>query len=98
MRPVTADTCSTFVTSCSVTPTRVRFRNRAFLGVGHVGQRSARCNGARAPRPALPACTAGHHAPASTPRLRHPAITAAIVGPRTMDHLESQLPAADVEL
>ena len=30
--------------------------------------------------------------------LRHPAITAAIIGPRTMDHLESQLAAADIEL
>ncbi len=30
--------------------------------------------------------------------VRHPAVTAAIIGPRTMDHLESQLPAADVEL
>jgi aryl-alcohol dehydrogenase-like predicted oxidoreductase len=30
--------------------------------------------------------------------LRHPAITAAIIGPRTMEHLESQLTAADVEL
>jgi aryl-alcohol dehydrogenase-like predicted oxidoreductase len=30
--------------------------------------------------------------------LRHPAITAAIIGPRTMEHLESQLAAADVEL
>jgi diketogulonate reductase-like aldo/keto reductase len=30
--------------------------------------------------------------------IRHPAVTAAIIGPRTMDHLESQLPAADVEL
>ena len=30
--------------------------------------------------------------------LRHPAITAAIIGPRTIDHLESQLTAADVEL
>ena len=30
--------------------------------------------------------------------LRHPAVTAAIIGPRTMDHLESQLDAADVEL
>ena len=30
--------------------------------------------------------------------LRHPAMTAAIIGPRTMDHLESQLAAADVEL
>jgi aryl-alcohol dehydrogenase-like predicted oxidoreductase len=30
--------------------------------------------------------------------IRHPAVTAAIVGPRTMDHLESQLGAADVEL
>ena len=28
----------------------------------------------------------------------HPAVTAAIIGPRTMDHLESQLPAADVKL
>ena len=28
--------------------------------------------------------------------LRHPAVTAAIIGPRTMDHLESQLPAAGV--
>jgi len=26
---------------------------------------------------------------------RHPAVTAAIIGPRTMEHLESQLPAAD---
>ncbi|HEY1590270.1 MAG TPA: aldo/keto reductase [Solirubrobacteraceae bacterium] len=30
--------------------------------------------------------------------IRHRAVTAAIVGPRTMDHLESQLPAADVVL
>jgi aryl-alcohol dehydrogenase-like predicted oxidoreductase len=30
--------------------------------------------------------------------IRHPAVTAAIIGPRTMDHLESQLTGADVEL
>ena len=30
--------------------------------------------------------------------LRHPAITAAIIGPRTMEHLESQLTAAGVTL
>jgi aryl-alcohol dehydrogenase-like predicted oxidoreductase len=30
--------------------------------------------------------------------IRHPAVTAAIIGPRTMEHLESQLPAADVNL
>jgi aryl-alcohol dehydrogenase-like predicted oxidoreductase len=30
--------------------------------------------------------------------LRHPAATAAIIGPRTMDHLDSQLAAADVDL
>ena len=30
--------------------------------------------------------------------IRHPAVTAAIIGPRTMEHLESQLPAASVEL
>jgi aryl-alcohol dehydrogenase-like predicted oxidoreductase len=30
--------------------------------------------------------------------IEHPAITAAIIGPRTMEHLESQLTAADVEL
>jgi aryl-alcohol dehydrogenase-like predicted oxidoreductase len=30
--------------------------------------------------------------------LRHPAITAAIIGPRTMEHLDSQLGAAGVEL
>ncbi|MFI5890053.1 aldo/keto reductase [Actinoplanes sp. NPDC051513] len=30
--------------------------------------------------------------------LRHPGITSAIIGPRTMDHLESQLPAAEVAL
>ncbi|MBL7495563.1 aldo/keto reductase [Frankia sp. CNm7] len=30
--------------------------------------------------------------------LRHPAVTSAIIGPRTMEHLESQLPAADVTL
>jgi aryl-alcohol dehydrogenase-like predicted oxidoreductase len=30
--------------------------------------------------------------------IRHPAITAAIIGPRTMEHLESQLTAAEVEL
>jgi aryl-alcohol dehydrogenase-like predicted oxidoreductase len=30
--------------------------------------------------------------------LRHPAVTSAIIGPRTMEHLESQLPAADVDL
>jgi aryl-alcohol dehydrogenase-like predicted oxidoreductase len=30
--------------------------------------------------------------------LNHPAVTAAIIGPRTMEHLESQLAAADVQL
>src|SRR3954468_11536337 len=30
--------------------------------------------------------------------IRHPGVTAAIIGPRTMDHLESQLTAADVTL
>jgi aryl-alcohol dehydrogenase-like predicted oxidoreductase len=30
--------------------------------------------------------------------LRHPAVTAAIIGPRTMQHLESQLTATDIEL
>jgi aryl-alcohol dehydrogenase-like predicted oxidoreductase len=30
--------------------------------------------------------------------IRHPAVTAAIIGPRTMEHLESQVTAADVEL
>jgi len=30
--------------------------------------------------------------------LRHPAVTAPIIGPRTMEHLESQLSAADVTL
>jgi aryl-alcohol dehydrogenase-like predicted oxidoreductase len=30
--------------------------------------------------------------------IRHPAVTAAIIGPRTVDHLESQLTAADLEL
>ena len=30
--------------------------------------------------------------------LRHPAVTAPIIGPRTMEHLESQLTAADVVL
>jgi aryl-alcohol dehydrogenase-like predicted oxidoreductase len=30
--------------------------------------------------------------------IRHPAVTAAIIGPRTMDHLDSQLTGADVEL
>jgi aryl-alcohol dehydrogenase-like predicted oxidoreductase len=30
--------------------------------------------------------------------IRHPAVTSAIIGPRTMEHLNSQLPAADVEL
>jgi aryl-alcohol dehydrogenase-like predicted oxidoreductase len=30
--------------------------------------------------------------------IRHPAVTAAIIGPRTMEHLESQLPAVDVQL
>jgi aryl-alcohol dehydrogenase-like predicted oxidoreductase len=30
--------------------------------------------------------------------IRHPAITAAIIGPRTMEHLEGQIGAADVEL
>jgi aryl-alcohol dehydrogenase-like predicted oxidoreductase len=30
--------------------------------------------------------------------LRHPAVTAAIIGPRTVEHLESQLGAADVQL
>ncbi|MGO8860463.1 MAG: aldo/keto reductase [Acidimicrobiales bacterium] len=29
---------------------------------------------------------------------RHPAVTAAIIGPRTMEHLDSQLAAAEVEL
>src|SRR5262249_9598697 len=30
--------------------------------------------------------------------IRHPAVTAAIIGPRTMEHLEAQLGAAAVEL
>jgi aryl-alcohol dehydrogenase-like predicted oxidoreductase len=30
--------------------------------------------------------------------IRHPAVTAAIIGPRTLEHLESQLGAAEVEL
>jgi aryl-alcohol dehydrogenase-like predicted oxidoreductase len=30
--------------------------------------------------------------------LRHPAVTAAIIGPRTMEHLESQLAGVDIEL
>jgi diketogulonate reductase-like aldo/keto reductase len=30
--------------------------------------------------------------------LRHPAVTAAIIGPRTMEHLESQLSAAEATL
>ena len=30
--------------------------------------------------------------------IRHPGVTAAIIGPRTMEHLEDQLKAADVEL
>ncbi len=30
--------------------------------------------------------------------LRHPGVTSAIIGPRTMEHLESQLTAADIEL
>ncbi|MEH0842917.1 aldo/keto reductase [Micromonospora sp. CPCC 205711] len=30
--------------------------------------------------------------------LRHPGVTAPIIGPRTMEHLESQLAAADVVL
>jgi aryl-alcohol dehydrogenase-like predicted oxidoreductase len=30
--------------------------------------------------------------------IRHPAVTSAIIGPRTMEQLESQLPAAEVEL
>ena len=30
--------------------------------------------------------------------LEHPAVTSAIIGPRTMEHLESQLGAADVTL
>jgi aryl-alcohol dehydrogenase-like predicted oxidoreductase len=30
--------------------------------------------------------------------IRHPAVTAAIIGPRTMEHLESQLGAAEIEL
>jgi aryl-alcohol dehydrogenase-like predicted oxidoreductase len=30
--------------------------------------------------------------------IRHPAVTAAIIGPRTLEHLESQLSAADVTL
>ena len=29
--------------------------------------------------------------------IRHPAVTSAIIGPRTMEHLESQLPAAGVD-
>jgi aryl-alcohol dehydrogenase-like predicted oxidoreductase len=30
--------------------------------------------------------------------INHPAVTSAIIGPRTMEHLESQLGAADVTL
>ncbi len=32
------------------------------------------------------------------PALNHPAVTSAIIGPRTMEQLDSQLPAADVVL
>jgi aryl-alcohol dehydrogenase-like predicted oxidoreductase len=30
--------------------------------------------------------------------INHPAVTSAIIGPRTMEHLESQLPAGDRKL
>jgi aryl-alcohol dehydrogenase-like predicted oxidoreductase len=30
--------------------------------------------------------------------INHPAVTSAIIGPRTMEHLESQLPASDRKL
>jgi aryl-alcohol dehydrogenase-like predicted oxidoreductase len=30
--------------------------------------------------------------------IRHPAVTAAIIGPRTMEHLESQLTSVEVTL
>ncbi|RYE40657.1 MAG: aldo/keto reductase, partial [Hyphomicrobiales bacterium] len=30
--------------------------------------------------------------------LRHPGVTSAIIGPRTLEQLESQLPAADIVL
>ena len=30
--------------------------------------------------------------------MQHPAVTAPIIGPRTMEHLESQLGAVDVQL
>jgi aryl-alcohol dehydrogenase-like predicted oxidoreductase len=30
--------------------------------------------------------------------IRHPAVTSAIIGPRTMEHLESQLTAVEVDL
>jgi len=30
--------------------------------------------------------------------INHPAVTAAIIGPRTLEHLESQLPAAEITL
>jgi aryl-alcohol dehydrogenase-like predicted oxidoreductase len=30
--------------------------------------------------------------------IRHPAVSAAIIGPRTIEHLESQLPASEIEL
>jgi aryl-alcohol dehydrogenase-like predicted oxidoreductase len=30
--------------------------------------------------------------------INHPAVTSAILGPRTMEHLESQLPALNVKL
>ena len=30
--------------------------------------------------------------------INHPAVTSAIIGPRTMDHLESQIAALDVKL
>jgi aryl-alcohol dehydrogenase-like predicted oxidoreductase len=30
--------------------------------------------------------------------IHHPGVTSAIIGPRTMEHLESQLPAADLQL
>jgi aryl-alcohol dehydrogenase-like predicted oxidoreductase len=30
--------------------------------------------------------------------LAHPAVTSVIIGPRTMEHLDSQLPAAEVRL
>ena len=75
-------------------------RRPAPVALRHVAAREpAQARGGRGARPCSPRRPGSsliHLAIAFV--LRHPAVTSAIIGPRTMEQLESQLGAAEVEL